>query len=354
MDKKTKQFLVDIVNAVSPTGYEQETQKVYMRYMKDVADEIRTDSHGNVMAILNPGAKTRVMLAGHCDELGFQISYVDDDGFLYFLPLGGHDQGLVPGRRVTIHAAQGPVPGVIGKKPIHMMTDEERKAPSEIKKLWIDIGARKKARALELVQIGDPVTYNEQFAELEGGLAVARGFDDKIGVFSIGHALRLLKGKKLAVAVFAVSTVQEEIGLRGAHTSAFGIDPQVGIAVDVTFATDFPSMEKKEVGDIKIGGGPALTRGPNVSPVVFERLVKAATEDKIPYQVHAANRGTGTDANAIQLTRAGVATGLVSVPNRYMHTPAELIALDDAENVSRLLAAFITRLTGKENWNVVQ
>ena len=350
MDAQTKTFLTEIVNAVSPTGYETGAQEVYKRHMKGYADEIRGDSHGNTIAILNPGGSPRIMLAGHCDELGFQIHYVDDDGYLYFLPLGGHDQGIVPGRRVTIHTTAGPVPGVIGKKPIHVMSPEERKKASEIKKLWIDIGASSKERALELVQIGDPVTYNEEFAELDNGLAVARGFDDKIGVFTVGHALQLLKKTPPAAAVYAVSTVQEEIGLRGAQTAAFGIDPTVGIAVDVTFATDHPSIEKKEIGEVKIGGGPVIARGPNISPRVFERLVTAAKEEDIPYQVAAVNRGTGTDANAIQLTRASVATGLVSVPNRYMHTPAELVSLEDAENVAKLLAAFIRRVSPDDDW----
>jgi tetrahedral aminopeptidase len=352
MDAKVRTFLHDIVNAVSPTGYEHAAQKVFRKYMEGIADEIRTDSHGNVIAVLNPGGSPRIMLAGHCDELGFQISYVDDDGFLYFLPLGGHDQGIVPGRRVTIHAAQGPVPGVIGKKPIHLMTEEERKSPSEIKKLWIDIGARTKKRAFELVRIGDPVTYNETLAELDGGLAVARGFDDKIGVFAVGHVLGLLAQKgPVAAAVYAVSTVQEEIGMRGATTAAFGIDPAVGIAVDVTFATDHPSMEKKELGEIRIGAGPAIGRGPNISHRVFDRLAAAAASEEIPYQVEALNRATGTDANVIQLTRAGVATGLVSVPNRYMHTPAELISLEDAERTAHLLAAFVRRVRPDDDWS---
>lgn len=352
MDSATKQFLVDIVNAVSPTGYEHDTQRVFTRYMSEVADEVRGDAHGNVVAVKNPGGRPRVMLAGHCDELGFQIHYVDDDGFLYFLPLGGHDQGIVPGRRVTIHTAKGPVPGVIGKKPIHLLSEKERKDASEIKKLWIDIGARDKKRALQMVAIGDPATYNETFAELDGDIAVARGFDDKIGVFAVGNVLRLLKATKIKAALYVVSTVQEEIGLRGAKTAAFGIDPEVGIAVDVTFATDHPSAEKKECGDIRIGHGPAISRGPNISHKVFDLLVATARRKKIPFQVSAANRGTGTDANAIQLTRAGVATGLVSVPNRYMHTPAELISLKDAENVSKLLAGFVAGLTGKEDWRM--
>lgn len=350
MKKKTKKLLVDIVNSVSPTGYEKATQAVYAKYMEPVADEIRRDSHGNTIAVRNPKGKPRVMFAGHCDELGFQIHFVDDDGFLYFQPLGGHDESIVPGRRVTIHTAKGPVPGVIGKKAVHLMDAEERKKAARIRELWIDVGAKNRERALELVDIGDPVTYNETFAELDGGIAAARGFDDKIGVFVVAHALQLLDGKDIKAGVFGVSTVQEEIGLRGAHTSAFGIDPQVGIAVDVTNASDHPTVDSKTVGEVKLGAGPVITRGPNINPKVFELLVTAAKNHKIPYQVKAANRGTGTDANAIQLTRAGVATGLVSIPNRYMHTPAELVSLDDAENAAKLLAQFVLALSGREDW----
>ena len=351
MKKKTRGFLVDIVNSISPSGYEEPAQATYTRYMSPVADKVHTDSHGNTIAVRNASGTPRVMFAGHCHELGFQIHYIDDDGFLYFQPLGGHDESIVPGRRVTIHAVGGPVLGVIGKKAVHIMDAEERKKGSRIKDLWIDIGAKDRKRALARVQIGDPVTYNEEFAELDGDLAVARGFDDKIGVFVIGHAMQLLHGKDIAAGVFAVSTVQEEIGLRGAHTSAFGVDPDVGIAVDVTNASDHPSVDARQIGEVKVGSGPVITRGPNINPKIFALLVATAEAEEIPYQVKAANRGTGTDANAIQLTRAGVATGLVSIPNRYMHTPAELVSLKDVENAAKLLAAFTVRLTGEEQWS---
>jgi endoglucanase len=224
------------------------------------------------------------------------------------------------------------------------MTPEDRKKSPEIQDLWIDIGVKNRKEAEALVRVGDPITYVEAFETLRGDLAVSRAFDDKAGSFAVGEVLRLLEGKSFSAAVFAVSTVQEEVGLRGAHTSAYGVDPKVGIAVDVTHATDHPDMDRRRVGDVKLGGGPVIARGPNISPVVERMLIQAAEEEGIPYQLEGAPGGTGTDANAIQLTRAGVATGLVSIPLRYMHTAVETLSLEDLANVSRLLAAFIMRV----------
>lgn len=236
--------------------------------------------------------------------------------------------------------------GVIGRKPIHLLGDEDRKKVVKMEDLWIDIGAKDKDEASSLVSIGDPAVLDYDFAELRNGMAVGRGFDDRIGAFVILEAARLLATMKPKAEIYAVATVQEEVGLRGAHTSAFGIDPKVGIAVDVGFATDTPGMgnEKKKVGDIAMGKGPIIARGPNINPKLFDLLVETAEEEKIPYQLEGAPRGTGTDANAIQLTRAGVATGLISIPNRYMHSPCELVNLDDVENVARLIAHAVARI----------
>ena len=202
------------------------------------------------------------------------------------------------------------------------------------------------------MRVGDPITYAESFEIVRGQVVASRAFDDKAGSFAVGEVLRLLAGKTFDAAVYAVSTVQEEVGLRGARTSAYGIDPKVGVAVDVCHATDHPDMDRRRVGDIKLGGGPAIARGPNISPVVERMLIEAAEAEGIPYQLEAAPGGTGTDANAIQLTRAGVATGLVSIPLRYMHTAAEVISLEDLANVSRLLAAFILRVKDDTDFTV--
>jgi endoglucanase len=290
------------------------------------------------------------MFAGHADEIGFLVRYINDEGFLYFGPVGGWDAEVVIGQRVTIHTAAGPVRGVIGKRAIHLMDEEDRKKKSELHTLWIDIGVKDRAEAEKVVGIGDSVTMAAGFDHLQGDLAVAKSFDDRMAVFVVAETLRLLAGKNLQAAVYGVSTVQEEIGLRGAATSAFGIDAQVGIAIDVCHACDYPDADKRKVGDIAVGKGPVISRGANINPRVFNLLVQAAREEGIPYQVEAAPRGTGTDANAMQLSRAGMATGLVSVALRYMHTPTEVLSLGDLENACRLCAAFAARVTVDLDW----
>jgi endoglucanase len=311
--------------------------------MGKYADEVRVDLHGNAIAVCNPAGAPRIMLAGHMDELGFQVLHIDDKGYLYFDTIGGFDLGIVPGRKVRIHAAKGEVLGVIGKRPIHLMSGEERRKVPEQHELWIDIGARDAKEARKLVEVGDPITYDANFEMLRRDLAVSRGFDNKMGAYIVAETLRQVnqRKKKAKAALYAVATAQEEVGLRGARTSTFGIDPLVGIAVDVTFATDHPGIDKRKTGEMSIGKGPVINRGANVNPVVFERLVSAARREKIPHQVCAEPGGTGTDANAMQVSRAGVAAGLVSVPLRYMHTPVELLSLKDLDHTVSLLTAFV-------------
>ena len=344
MRKQSLEYLKTILKHPSPSGYEQPVQKLWREYTGSFA-QVRTDTHGNTIGVVNESGAPRIMFSGHCDEIGFLIRFIDDKGFLYFGSIGGFDETIVPGRRVTVHSANGPVNGVIGKAPVHLIKPDDRKKGAEINDLWIDIGAKNKKDAESTVSIGDPVTYQYDFMDMKNGLAVARGFDDRIGSFVVAEILRTLAGsKKLKASVHCVSTVQEEIGLRGARTSAFDIDPQVGIACDVTFATDQPGVEPKHVGDVKLGGGPVIARGPNVNPAVFDLLVKTAKKLKIPYQVEGIPKATGTDANVIQLNRSGVATGLVSVPLRYMHTPVETLNLNDVEQAIVLMAGFAEAL----------
>ncbi|MFC1735448.1 M42 family metallopeptidase [Candidatus Hydrogenedentota bacterium] len=346
MDKATIEFLKDLVEAPSPSGYEQPAMDVVRDRMKQFTNNISTDVHGNVMGVVNPDAELRVMLAGHCDEIGLMVKHISDEGFIYFAPIGGIDISLLPGGRVKIHTEKGPLLGVIGKKPIHLMEPEDRKKTPKLSNLWIDIGARNKKDAEKTVAIGDPITFDVSFETLKNNLAVSKGFDDKAGAFVVCETLRLVakSRKKSKVAVYGVATVQEELGLRGAQTAAFGIDPHVGIAVDVDFASDYPTINKTTVGDVALNKGPVIARGANINPVVHKRMVATARKNKIPYQISGAPRATGTDANVIQVTRAGVAAGLVSVPNRYMHTPVELVSLKDLQNTARLLAAFILDL----------
>lgn len=350
MQQDSFDFLKQLVDTPSPSGYEQRAQRVFRDRVSNYTTDIRTDVLGNVYATMNANGSPRIMLAGHSDEIGFQVRYISDDGMLYFGSIGGHDTIVTVGQRVTVHTASGPIPGVLGRTAIHLLEAEERKKTPTLDDLWIDIGAKDKADAESVVTIGDCVTYQHELQRLRGDLCVARGFDDKMGVFVVAEALRLLAKTSLKAAVIGVSTVQEEVGLRGARTSAYNVNPQIGIATDVGHAIDYPGGDKKKVGDVKLGKGPSITRGANINPIVFDLLVKTAKELGIPYQIHAAPGATGTDANVIQLNRAGVATGLVSVPLRYMHTPNEIINLCDIENAAQLMAGFCERVTDEINW----
>ncbi|HIQ19824.1 MAG TPA: M42 family peptidase [Planctomycetes bacterium] len=350
MEPDAQAFLERILETPSPSGYESPLQEIVRVYASDFADEVSTDVHGNVMAVKNPDAPVRVMLAGHCDQIGLVVGYVDNEGFLYIQQVGGWEPLILVGQRMTVWTADGPVPAVIGRKPIHLLTDEEKKQVPKLKDLWLDIGAKDKEEAESIVRIGDPVTVELGYRELRNGLAVSSAMDDKTGLWVVMEALRRADPEKLDCSLYAVSTVQEEVGLRGARTSAFGIDPHVGVAVDVTHATDCPGVEKKQEGDIRLGGGPVIYRGPNMNPKVVEQLVAAADELDIPHQMAASGRPPGTDANAIQISRSGVATGLVSIPNRYMHSPVEVVSLEDMDRAADLLARFAESLHGEADF----
>ncbi|MCL2622864.1 MAG: M42 family metallopeptidase [Planctomycetaceae bacterium] len=337
-------FFKQLIQTPSPTGFEEKIQAVVRDYITPFADTIETDVHGNVIAVKNPGAPLRVMLAGHCDQIGLLVNYIDAEGFLYVLSLGGWDPPMLLGQRVVVWAENGPIHGVIGKKPIHLLNDEEKKKTVKIHDLWVDIGVKNKEEAEKLVEIGTPVTVELSYREMQNEMVAAPGTDDKVGVWVVMEALRRIDAAKLKCTVYAVSTVQEEVGLRGAKTSAFGIDPQVGIAVDVTFATDCPTIEKKQNGEVVLGGGPVISRGPNMNNKLVNALIKAAKDHRIAYQICAEGRITGTDANMIQVNRSGVATGLVSIPNRYMHSPVEVVSLKDIDATADLLARFLESL----------
>ncbi len=352
MKKQTKQFLTDLMNSISPSGYEGPVAKVWKAEAEKFVAKVWTDTHGNSHAIINPGGSPRVMFAGHYDEIGFQISYIDDNGFLWMQALGGWDPQIAQGQRVQINTKKGIVFGVIGKVAIHMQTPEQRKKVSEVKDLWVDIGAKNKKEAEKIVEIGDPLVIAADFKEMTADIVVGRAFDDRAGAFVVLEAAKQLSKLNPSAEIHAVSTVQEEIGLRGATTAAFGIDPDIAIAVDVTFSTDHPNMGEamKRENLIELGKGPVLTRGPNINSKLFDLLVKTAKAEKIPYQINAAPRGTGTDANALQLNRAGVTTALVSIPLRYMHSPCEMVSLSDLEMSAKLLAKTVAKITPRTNF----
>lgn len=341
MDKAAKKFFQQILETPSPSGYEQPVQQIVRKYVADVADEVRTDLHGNVIVGANTDAKLRVMFAGHADQIGLIVTHINENGFIYTNTIGGWDPQQLIGQRMSIHTADGPVPAVIARKPIHLLDQDERKQVVKHKELWLDIGAKNQEEATKAVAVGDAVTLELGYQEMRNGLANSPGMDNKTGLWVCIEAFRRAQKKGgLKVALYAVSTVQEEIGLRGATTSAYGVQPHVGVAVDVTHATDCPTIDKTQEGDVKLGGGPVIYRGPNMNPVVVERLRAAAKKAKIGCQWAACGRGTGTDANAIQLAREGVATGLISVPNRYMHSAVEMVSLDDIDACADLLAQF--------------
>lgn len=348
-------FLQKLLETPSASGFEHAIQDVVRAWARDFADEVRTDRHGNVMAIRHPvdaraAGDQRVMLAGHCDQIALMVQHIDDNGYLYVQPIGGWDMQILLGQYLTVWTKSGPLTGVVSRRAIHLMTAEERNKVPQFTDVWVDIGAMNGDEARELVMHGDSVTFALGYRPLRNNLAASPAMDDKVGVWVVMEALRLLQNKQLQVPIYCVSTVQEEIGLRGATTSSYGIHPTVGIAVDVCHATDTPGNDKKTLGETCLGDGPVLFRGPNISPIVFDRLHNTALSKDIAVQVRGTPRATGTDANAIQLTREGVATGLVGIPNRYMHSPVEVVNLDDLDRAAMLLAEFCLSLTPSVDW----
>jgi putative aminopeptidase FrvX len=350
MHDESLTFLKTLLQTPSPSGFERPIQDVVRNWAKKYADEVRTDRHGNVIAVRHAGGNPRIMLAGHCDQIGLMVQHIDESGFLYVQPIGGWDMQILLGQALTVWTRHGPVNGVVSRKAPHLLTNEERNKVPQFTDIWVDIGAKDRREAEELIRLGDPVTATLQFRELRNNLVSSPGLDDKVGVWTVMEVLRLLHGRNLQASVYCVSTVQEEIGLRGAATSAYGIHPAVGVAVDVCHATDTPGNDKKTVGETRLGNGPTLFRGPNINPHVFDRLEGTARQNEIPVQVRGVPRATGTDANAIQISRDGVAAGLVGIPNRYMHSPVEVVALEDLDRAARLLAEFCASVTSQMDW----
>lgn len=350
MDAAARDFLFRLLETPSPSGYERPVQELVREYLGGVADSVTSDAHGNVIGGKNTASTPRVLLVGHCDQIGLIVQHIDADGFLWVQPIGGWDPMQLVGSHVVVWTASGPVPGVISRKPIHLLTDEERKAVPKMKDLWVDIGATNKADAESVVRVGDCLTFDLKTQVLRNNLAAAVAMDDKVGLWTVLEGFRRAASGPLKCGLFVSSSVQEEIGLRGAKTSAHTVDPHVGIAVDVTHATDCPTIDKKTEGDISLGKGPVVYRGPNMNPHVVDRLLAAAGEAAIPVQLGAIGRATPTDANVLQTTRGGVATGLVSVPNRYMHSAVETVSLDDVDRTADLLAAFVRGIDETLSW----
>ncbi len=348
MKKKSEMVLMRMLEAVSPSGYEGPAADIFREEAKGFASEVTRDSHGNTTAKVSGSSDLRVMFAGHCDEIGFLVTHIDPKGYLWIAPIGGWDPQIAQGQRVQIRGRKGLVTGVLGKKPIHLMTPDDRNKVVQLKDMWVDIGAKDRKEAEKMVAVGDPMVVNYGPERLLGQTLAARGLDNRIGAFVVLEAARRVAQAKEtpAATLYSVATVQEEIGLRGATTSAFGVDAHFGIAVDVTFAADHPGLgdAKHSLNDCELGKGPVLTRGPNVHPRFFDRIMKTAKKHEIPLQITAEGRGTGTDANAMQLSRSGMATALLSIPNRYMHSPCEMVDLRDVEHCIELMAQVVLEL----------
>jgi endoglucanase len=344
MDKHALELLQNLVALPTPTGFEYDGMALLSRYLKAAAvPDLQIDVHGNLRACLNPDAPLRVMLEGHCDEIGFMVQYIDDDGFLTMCPLGGVTVPLVAAERIVIRGKHGNVYGVFGVRPPHLMSakDREKVAPQEIKDIAVDIGARNREEALALVDLGSPAVVDTGWRPLANNRVACRGFDNRIGAFIVTETLRRLAGEKLNVALHMVASVQEEVGLVGGITAAYDINPQIGLCVDVTFATDAQKEDRKVAGDIRIGGGPVLGIGPTYHTRLNALIASAAETANLAVQRQVRSRGTGTCAWAMRMSRSGAAVAQLSVPLRYMHSPVEVISLDDAAKTIDLLCAAI-------------
>ena len=355
MREQSLNFLRTLVNTPSPTGHEVRGQRVWLDYVKRFADETFSDAYGNCVAVLNKGGSPRLMLAAHADEIAMAVNYINDEGFIYVKRMGGIDAAITKAQRVTIHTRNGPVKGVVGNVAPHLSRgDDDKPKTPKIHDIFIDIGVSSRKDAEKLIRTGDPITLVDEFDLLRNDLAVARAFDNRIGTFAVAEALRLLseaKGK-LAAEICAVSNVQEEVGLLGARQIAYSLKPDVALVVDVTHATDYPTVNKAQHGDIKIGHGPTITHGGCNHPEVVARLEEVAKAKKISLQHEAMSATSGTDTDVIFWTRGGIASALVSLPNRYMHSPVELVNLKDLEQIPQLLAAFAQSLETGEQFKV--
>ena len=338
-------FLRRLIETPTPSGRELDGQRLVADRVRDAADELRLDPLGNLHAVRNPGAPCRVMVDAHCDENGLLVQYVDEKGFLFFTLVGGVNRQLLPGERVRLLGPKGIVPGVIGRKPIHLMNARERDAGvGELTELWIDIGASSRKEAAEAAPIGTYGVVDSDFRPLLGGRVSARAFDNRAGVVAVSEALRALRRRKPAVACHFVFSTQEELGLLGSRVAAHGIDPQLGVCVDVAHATDCPKVDPRAVGDVRLGKGPVLGVGPNYDPAFADFIADIARRRRIPIQVQPRNRGNGTNGFAMRHVRAGVPVAQISIPLRYMHSAVEVVDLADVRATADLLAAVLSAL----------
>ncbi|ADD04914.1 peptidase M42 family protein [Natrialba magadii ATCC 43099] len=345
MNDDSREFLTNLLETPSPSGYETRGQRVWIDYVSQFADEVRTDAYGNAVAV-HEGASAddadapEIALTGHVDEIGFLVKSIDDNGFVRPGRVGGTDPTVSQGQHVTIYASDGPVEGVIGQNAIHLREDESE---ADIEDLWIDIGAESEDAARERIEIGDPITFSSTVSWLSETRLAGRGLDNRVGTWAAAEGFRQAVETGTDATVYAVSTVQEEVGRKGAQMVGFDLEPDAVLVVDVGHAVDYPSAPSTKTSQMELGGGPALGRGSTNHPAVFDALRSIADERELELQVEALGRGTGTDADSFFTAAGAIPSQVVSVPNRYMHTPVELIDTDDLEEIATLLGAFASR-----------
>lgn len=347
MNKSNKEYLYKLLKVASPSGFETDAQKITREYLRGTCDDISSDINGNLIAFKRGQSELKVMIVGHADEIGFMVNYIDENGYIYVKPLGGFDVNLLPGLRLDIHHAGKIVRGIIGKNAPHMTRGDSDTPKLKMEDIWIDIGAKDKKDAEKKVSIGDIITYHSQIEELSEDLIVSKATDNKVGVYIAAAVMKALAKTPIQANYYAVSSVGEETTMKGSRTSSYKIEPDIAIAVDVTFSSDVPGADKRKFGDVKLGKGPTLALGAALHPGLNKHLQALAKKHKIPLQLEISPSYTGTDADAIHAQRNGVATAVLSIPNRYMHSPNEIINLQDLDNAVLLLTEFVKTVDAK-------
>ena len=356
MDNKSKEFLFKYLNNHSPTGFESSGQKIWLDYLKPYIDDYVADTYGTVVGIINPDSNYKVVIEAHADEISWFVNYITDDGYIYVIRNGGSDHQIAPSKRVNIHTDKGIVKGVFGWPAIHVRNAKTEKSPS-LENIFIDVGCESKDEVGKLgIHVGCVITFEDELINLNKNYLTGRALDNRMGGFMIAEVVRRLKknNKKLNFGLYIVNSVQEEIGLRGAQMIAERIKPNVAIVTDVTHDTQSPMYDKKKSGDIKAGKGPSLTYGPAVQNNLLKLLLNTAKSKKIPFQLLAASRFTGTDTDAFAYSNDGVASALISLPLKYMHTTVETVHKADVENCIKLIYESVLSIKNGQDFRYIK
>lgn len=352
MHDEGRAFLDELIGAASPSGFEIAGQRVWVDYVSRFADEVHTDAYGNAVAVHDGGGGPELAFAGHMDEIGFAVAAIDERGFLRLSEIGGVDKTVSKGQHVDVHTADGVVSGVVGQTAIHHRDKRIDEEPQEITRQHVDVGAADEAAARELVEVGDPITVAVGVRDLTDGRVAARALDNRAGTWVAAESLRRAVERDVGATVYAVSTVQEEVGLKGAHMVGYDLHPDAAVAIDVTHASDHPQWPETLHGEVDLGAGPVIARGTANHPALVNDVRAAAAAEDLPFQLQATSKDTGTDADAFYTERGGIPSLYLGIPNRYMHTPAEVVDLGDLDVAADLLAAFADRAAGRRSFNV--